>query len=300
MDTQKERHTYGFWDKTKDTYQNYEGADELLTSLGIDENQKILIFQPYAPNIPLTLMNRKGYSSMSTNKERLALIIDWDYDYLVLQNEFFLSEIYPKNQNLINKFIKIYDNGNISICKRKDNTQTLNEFVGLEKTTPFLSYELNFDSDSVDYSQWENIQLDTAVKFSGSSSMKTDKRMEYSIAFTDSVDLSSKDNILYFEGIIKLEELKSCTITIAINDQGENKFYKTLELDKLVTQNKEWQSFQFQFNLPEIKSKKSELKLYFYNGNNNEFYMDDCSLKLYQNHLYNLPTRLWFYTRLKH
>lgn len=283
---QQERHTYGFWDKTQDTYHNYLGSDKILSQLGIDKQKKILILQPYAPNFPFLLMDRKGYSTMATYKERIEPTLSWDFDYLIIQNEFFLSEVYPNYPELIHQFEKIYDNGKISICAPSKNKQSLSHFIGLNNQVPILTSKLNFESDSS--LNWLNIKKDTQEVYKGTYSTLLTPEMEYGIAFSDtSTDFSREESIVYFSGQIFNQENNGCTVVVSINVENENRFYKTLELNKVVNSNNEWQPIQFQFNIPKIEGVSPEFKLFFYNGGGSSFHLDECSLSIYQNFLFD-------------
>lgn len=283
---QQERHTYGFWDKTKETYSNYLGSDKILSQLGIDKQKKILILQPYAPNFPFLLMDRKGYSSMATYQERIEPTLSWDFDYLVLQNEFFLSEVYPGYPELIHRFEKIYDNGKISICTLSNNQQSLSHFIGLNNETPILTSKLNFETDT--NLHWLNIKKDTQKVYQGTYSTLLTPEMEYGIAFSDTTtDFSQKESIVYFSGQVFSQNNDDCTVVISISVDNENKYYKTLELNKVVKTLNEWQTIQFQFNIPKIEGSSPEFKFFFYNGGNSSFYLDECSLSIYQNFLFD-------------
>jgi len=66
---QKERYTIQEWDRVEISRQNFIGSDLYLDSIGIHKNSKILVIESYSTNIPLILMNRKGYTVYQTNRD---------------------------------------------------------------------------------------------------------------------------------------------------------------------------------------------------------------------------------------
>jgi acetolactate synthase regulatory subunit len=83
----------------------------------------MLIIDDIAPNIPFILMQRKGFVVMNTNQKNIEDALKWDYNYIIVQNEYFIPEIYTPYPNILSKLNKIADNGKISVCKLSANNQ---------------------------------------------------------------------------------------------------------------------------------------------------------------------------------
>lgn len=126
----------------------------------------MLVIDAVAPNIPFILMQRKGFAVMNTNRENIEEALKWDYDYIVVQNEYFIPEIYSPYPGILSKLNKIADNGKILVCTLCDNNrQSLFDFIGADKkgavVTKTVSFDVNPDS------LWQNINQSDKNTFAG-------------------------------------------------------------------------------------------------------------------------------------
>lgn len=120
------------WDRTQTTIRNYTGAEKILDSLHIGKDAKILAIDTYTPNIPFILMKRHGYAVMTTSRENIENALKWDYDYFIVQKDFFVTDVYQNYPEILGMAQKVYENSGIVICK-KSNTQlkqNISEFMG--------------------------------------------------------------------------------------------------------------------------------------------------------------------------
>ena len=284
---QTDRHTYKFWDSLPNTFHNYQNGEEILNKLGISKEAKILLIESFAPNYCLSLFNRKGYCTMAPWKERIEPALDWDVDYVIFQNEYFLTDILPKYPEIINRLSKDFDNGKISICRIERKTKTLEQFLGTSLFEPELIQFLDFETDTL-LSQWNNINRDTIKTHSGLFSSKVDSSMQYGLAFIDSsIDFSKKETLLIGNGFLYPELMKGGSLILSVNKNGREIHYKQVELSKISDTEKKWQSFYFQFNIPKLEQEICELKLFFYNPNGSAYYLDDFKLRVYQDFGYS-------------
>ena len=99
--------------------------------------------------IPFLLMNRKGYITLSTEREVILNVLSWDYDYIITQNDFFLSDIYTTYPEIINRTNVLWNNGKISICKLNEIelNQTLEEYLGLYERVPLAQEFIDFEKE---------------------------------------------------------------------------------------------------------------------------------------------------------
>ncbi len=97
---------------------NYEGSDKWLDSLNISRNAKILTLGAYPQNSPFIKMQRKGYAAMWTDKWLLDKVMQFDFDYVVIENSIIDSN--NKDLNMAIEQLKCIDNnGKLKIYKRK-------------------------------------------------------------------------------------------------------------------------------------------------------------------------------------
>lgn len=278
----KERNTYKYWDTLPITQANYQAGGQILDEMGISENAKILIIEPIAPNFCLMLLNRKGYSTMAAWKERIEPALEWEADYVMFQNEYFLTDIYINYPSIINRLEKIYDNGKLSICTIKNNSQTLEEFLGIVNNQPIISEFLNFDSDSL-YPKWTNVLTKENIKNRGDFYTEINSSMEFGLTYSDtSVDFTEKETVIIGNLSLFPQDWKGGAMVVGINNGTEQSFYKQIEISKFIDTNQNWQSVYFQFNIPKL-SRNGELRFFLINPAKSTYYLDDFSLRIYQN-----------------
>lgn len=140
--TLKQRRAYDPTSIEQRSFESYRKGNSLLARLGIDENKKLLIPDTYAPNLPLILLQREGYSVPYPTVETIDTIMQWEWDYILLQDyqiERLFAAPYP---NILDTLQRIGGDGRISVCKRsKLSAQSglgLINWFGIENKTPFL------------------------------------------------------------------------------------------------------------------------------------------------------------------
>lgn len=112
---QETRRETGSQNKTIATIKNFKNASEFLDSLEISHNSKILVIDVVAPNIPFILMQRKGFGIMNVSRKNIEETLKWDFDFIVIQNGYLISEVYVEYPEILSKLNKIGDNGKISV-----------------------------------------------------------------------------------------------------------------------------------------------------------------------------------------
>lgn len=106
-------------DRARITTSNFRGSEVLLTRLGVHRKARILVIDSYIPNVPLLLMNRKGYVVMSTTYENISESLGWGYDYIVVQNQFFESDIISVFPDFRKQVVSIGGNGKLTVFKKR-------------------------------------------------------------------------------------------------------------------------------------------------------------------------------------
>lgn len=138
------------WDRTELTRQNFWGGDQLLDELSIPANASLLVLDAYAPNVPLMLLNRKGFTTLSTRPEVTREALDFDFDYAVLQDTFLLTDIAQGFPAIIDSLIYIGGNGKISVYEpARGRPGGFAQFAGMAgKDTAFHSFRTFDQPDS--------------------------------------------------------------------------------------------------------------------------------------------------------
>lgn len=281
--SQESRRLTGPWDKNEVTLNNYYNSATFLDSLGISHEAKMLVIDAVAPNLPFSLMQRKGYAVMYTSNKNIESSLTWDYDYIVLQNRYFVSDIHARYPEILTKLNKVADNGKISVCTLSDtiNRQTMLGFLSLnENETVFKSY---IDFDSEPDSSWQNINLTNEVAYSGSSSGHLTPDMEYGLTWkTDSIpELLTGSRTLIVKTRLLRNSVIDCDFIVAVNDGGQNVYYSPHNLKYYIKKQGEWEDVCLMYQLPKVQSENYELSIYFWNKWRNELYCDDFSFSVY-------------------
>ncbi len=283
LSTQKERRATGYWDRTEAMINNFKGSSQLLDSLDISKDAKILVLDASAPNIPFILMDRKGYVVLNSSKENIERALEWDYGYLVYQNDFFISDIYSSFPDIINKIKVIYNNGKISVCKYSNNKKerTLLEYMGLNEYPPVFSQSINFDGTL--NTIWKNIDTTSNFSYSGEKSglLRTDQTFGLTFKTKDLPVITSKPRILLFSSQFLQQDSKDCEIVVSINQESKNIYYKSYNINKFIANNNIWNDVKLIFQLPEVNSENYEFAFYLWNTGKKNLYCDDVSLKFY-------------------
>lgn len=284
INSQSNRRNTGYWDRTTATIENFIGSEAFLDSLKINPNARMLVIDAYAPNIPFILMNRKGYAIMSTTKENIQDALNWNYDYIIVQNDFFVSDIYVAYPEIISRIKKIADNGKISICTLLEKTESdpsLVRFLALEDKFPVFQRNMTFDT--IPDPLWTNIQSTTKVFHSAPGAGYLTKDMPYGLTYKASnlKALTEKNRILLFSAYFQKDTLNDCEIVAFINSNGQNVYYKSYNLREILKAKNAWERADLIFNIPRIESENNEFGIYIWNREKSNLYVDDFEFKLY-------------------
>jgi hypothetical protein len=265
------RYTFNEWDRTEITRQNFTGSDRFLDSIGIPKAATMMVLDAYTTNTPLILMNRKGYTLLWTTKKNIDSVLQVKADYVVMQ--------------IVTQLEKIADNGSISIYrKQKNETRSLNEFLGIKADNIIYHCENDFEKDSacssVDFS---NRTIEKS--FTGNYSMLIDSLHEFapSISFLKkNIPFSKSTKILVKAKIYRQDPDKDLDLVASLSNYDQAYFYRNFSLNQYIGNAPGWNEILFQFVLPEIKNDDDKLTFYFWNKSKTNFYLDDFSFTVYR------------------
>ncbi|MBI9037887.1 MAG: hypothetical protein JEY97_07125 [Bacteroidales bacterium] len=264
---------------------NFQKSKDFLDFLNISREAKILVIDAYAPNIPFILMDRKGFVVMNTTYENIKESLSWTYDYIIFQNDLFMSEIYKNYPEITSKIKRIGYNGKISVYKLmiKENDCSLKEFFGLKNRKPVLSEIITFDTIINEF--WSNYSLTSKISHSGKNSSYLSGNEKFGIGFTikQFTELNQSNNILFFNAFIlkELNIINNCIITVTLKSKDETIYYKSFDISKDIKIINKWEEINLFFHLPNPENKNVELKLYVWNKGKNSLFFDDVKIELY-------------------
>jgi hypothetical protein len=282
---QEDRKDTGYWDRKSRTTKNFTDSKQLLDSLKIRPQARILVIDAYVPNIPFILIDRYGYAIMSTSEESISEALKWDYDYIVFQNEYFISDILVHYPDFINQVKVIGTNNKISVAERLPvyHKTSLLQFLGLEGLDPVIRQELSFDTIAAP--GWKNINIIMKDSIVGEYAGLLKKSENFGITFTSKSPsfLRERSRILFVNGKVKtLEQNISKTyLAVSLSSKQASLYYAQFDLGAFIHQSGEWQAFSLSFYLPEMEVSDYELAVYLWNKGKNELYHDDIEILVY-------------------
>uniref|UniRef100_UPI0032170FEB hypothetical protein n=1 Tax=uncultured Draconibacterium sp. TaxID=1573823 RepID=UPI0032170FEB len=281
--SQKERRIVHRWDSTAKTVQNYYKSSEFLDSLNVPKDAKIILIETFAPNIPFLLMDRKGFALMSYRKEYIENALNQDCDYLVFQNESFITGLYTAYPDILKRIEKIGTNGKITLAQKSkiENQQTLYDFMDLQERKRLHKTVMTFDSSSVS-EQWRNIHKTQISAISGANAGILDSTVEYGITYKTKhlPCLTEKSHTLYFNSWLRYESLKDCLLVVLVKENGEFSMYKTTNLKSLIHEKDIWTKIDLLYNLPKVNAADYELGVYLWNTGKSRLLLDDFSIAI--------------------
>jgi len=280
--SQEKRRETGFWDRTETTINNFKNSSAFLDSLGISKSSKILVIDAVAPNIPFILMQRKGFAVLNTSQVNIEEALKWDYDYIVVQNEYFIPEIYTPYPAILSKLNKIGDNGKISVCTFSvNNQQDLLDFIGLNKKKPVFEKSVTFENkpDSL----WQNFNPTDRYAFTGALSGHLTPDIVYGLTYKTKhlPELKNNSRTLFFSSYFLKDTVINCEIVVSINANGQNIYYKSYNLKNLIKQFGEWKQVSLLFQLPKIQSDDYEFAIFIWNTGKSKLYYDDFGFSIH-------------------
>ncbi len=257
--TFRKRFDTGYWDRTEITRINYLGSDRFLDSIGVKADAKVLVLDGYTTNVPLILMNRKGWTVNWTTKQNIEEGMLKPFDLVAIQNSFVVSDVLKNDPELVKRLQKFADNGLISFYHKKDNIiQTTEEFLGINADNTLFSLDLTdtitLESQSIFY----NLFADSVSRFNGD--------MPFKVLVTG-----------------KIRHNNTAPQIISSVNSGTNiSEYFSFDLRDYSNSTGDWQKMMFQFVIPAPRIPDGLLKIYFWNYRKDVFQLADMKLVIYR------------------
>jgi hypothetical protein len=284
--TQAERYTTGPWDRVEITRQNFTGTERFLDSIAVPKDAKILMIDAYTTNIPLILMNRKGYTVMGTTHQNIATALQWcKWDYVAIQDIYLVSDVISNYPQLTAMLERTAGNGKVSFYKKSAVAapKTLKQFLGVSGENILFSAKATFD-DSVKNPHITNDTIIAGPADHGSVFASLD-----SVEFGTNVNVLAKElkqtqnlKVLVNCAFRAGHSLKDVQLIAAVSCKGEQLFYQNFALSDYFKASPAWQQMEFQYVLPPFNTPEDELKIYLWNPARLEFSYDDLEVIVYK------------------
>jgi hypothetical protein len=253
---------------------NFEGSEKFLDSLGISRDAKMLVIDSYSTNIPLYMMNRKGYTVYQTNRDNpLIALFQAKWDYVVIQDQFLFSDVlkyYPVVASVIEP---LAGNGRITVYRRSQplRKRSIEELLQLKKKKCLMEETADFEGGpkghftSNDGDLWSEHKDAYAV-------LAPD--VEYGVSFkVGANELKNKSNVsikvsfdFFFTDLSGLKIVATTANegkTISYQSYALRDFYKESAQER--AQQGAFQQEVFYFTLPAFHNANDILSVYLWN-----------------------------------
>ena len=244
------------WDRVEITRQNFLGSGKFLDGLGVPKGAKVLVLDGYTTNVPFILMNRTGWTVNWTTEKKIREGLSKPFDIVAIQNAFVASDVVRNYPGITTQLKKFADNGLVSFYRKEKNTQTRDQFFGIDSAT--VLYKLTPNDTSVEAS------------------------LEYFNLITDSTSTFNSGNPtkILVSGEIQSPEIRPQLIS-SMNDQYSTYYYFVYELNSYIKSNS-WQPLLFQFVLPARNRKSGTVKTYLWNDKKVPYALRNLEVVVYR------------------
>jgi hypothetical protein len=282
---QEERYTVLPWDRTEISLHNFIGTDHYLDSLGISKDAKIVVLDAYSTNIPLYLMNRKGYTVYQTCRDNAKwALFGVQWDYAVIQDVFLFSDVLKFCPIVSSVLEPIAGNGKITIYKRKKDFHKteLKQFLRIAPNNIVYQTKASFDT-VID----PHIVGNTNVRYSSSFKSAVsvvDSILEYGATFNiNAHELKNTSHLKVYVAYTALKKsIPNIRLVASMSRRDSTTYYQRYECNDYYHWNGAIQKNEFQFVLPNFTDPNERLSIYIWNPDKANVSVDDFELIIYK------------------
>jgi hypothetical protein len=279
---QNKRLSLAWYEKTLYISQAFQGSDSLFMHSGFDKSAKVLVLSAQAPNLPFSLIDRKGYAVMDDSKESIQKALQWDYDVIAVANAFLFTPILKDYPFLMQQTEFLGTNGKLSLLKKlnkeRDSIQ-LEEYIKIDSLIPILDSRKNSECG-----QWYNLKETSNPDNSGDSVEYISSSDEFGITYK----YFSNGTIHPFIGMISVtgdfyskEVLEDVLLVFTVNIHGETQYYGNYQLADIVDKPNQWMTEIVKFYSGQTLEAGSELCVFIWNKGHKTFYYRNLEIKVY-------------------
>lgn len=179
-----------YWDTAQMTAQEttnqaYRESEPFLSSIGVGDKAKMLVFEAYSDNAPLVGMKRTGYCLKSSRPALVQEALQQPWDYAICTDTFWVSEVLYDNPALIRQLTLKGRNKNLLVFERsKDTASTQPEtLTGLSwKTLADTTLPLPENSEFLLSKTLSPLQSGTRILFCGNISTEHPASIKATVA----------------------------------------------------------------------------------------------------------------------
>lgn len=280
---QGERYNFDGSDRVEISRRNFEGSEDFLNSIGIWKEAKMLVIDSYSTNIPLYMMNRKGYTTYQTSRDNpLVNLFQKDWDYVVIQDQFLFSDVlryYPVVATVIHPKA---GNGKITIYERNKvyRKQDIDHLLQLEKRKVLMDEVATFEGEQKGhFTKCEDVVWS---EHKGSYAMLTPAQ-EYGMSFKVGANELSGNKKVCLKVVFDFEasDIKGVKIVATTANKGKTLEYQSHKLSDFYKVESGKQHATFFFTLPEFRNVNDILSIYLWNPELGTLGYDNFGITVY-------------------
>ncbi len=265
----------------RSTAESYARAAHFLDSLRIPTDAKILVFCSDGSNNAFVLMRRKGFVMIEPTKEKIETALNWPYDYVVVDDDKFISAVYGNYPEIIHRLAKVGGNGFISVYKKtnsENDSVTETAFFGLNKKPVLFRDHEKLELSDAELEDLKKYGCTYARMLGG---VRADQEYSYTFKVKNNPALKQQSTLLkvscHLEGYEGLKELSMCA---SIETGGKSLYFGAKDMAAKI-QNEGWQEYTALYVLPQVKESNYELKVFIWNRGKNNLSYDDFQITIY-------------------
>lgn len=280
---QTERRVFLDYDKMTGNLINFQDSETWLDELHVSKSAKMLVLDASAPNIPFILMNRVGYCGKELqSKEDFERVLNFNWDYTVVQKAYFLDDIYAKYPEILNRIKPIAQNDRLILCQRKHDTipQEVSDFFALKQEIGTFKLGRGVNTKGL----FKEVQFAENPTNPNQRVIEINPNREFSldVNFGKMVPL---DRTLGIQVNLKkyTRDLKNVFLIFVVSNDEGTKFYKSLTISDNLNLEAYWSERSWMFVLPQMNEDDLKFGCYVYNPEKSHLYLDELEIKIFSN-----------------
>ena len=277
--SQRNRHEAGVNNRLQNTIENFTGSAEYLDSLGVPRSATMLVIDAVAPNVPLTLMDRKGLVVLYSPKGMVEHAFNWNFDYVVFQNEYFMDFVYRGYPEILTRLKKLGSNGRITVCALdKGNNQTLSDFLGMNSEAAVIDEFVDFESD--DGNSWKGYRRTNEKSFSGNFAawFSPDFGSGLTMEFTNFANAGAGYHPAWVSLYVWADNSITTDAVLRMVRDGKEVYHEVRSLSSFLKPLSSWQKVELFFVIPPLDAENIQLSFYLANSELNTLFYDDLHI----------------------
>lgn len=281
---QVKRHLPSSWDRNYKTMRDYDGAGELLDSLGYGQDARIVSVFHTSPNMPFIMMKRNGYFIPAGALDILQESFRWDFDCMIIPDRY-LEEVYSLYPSIVKRIRKVGGNGRLTVYVAVSDAgdQTIIDLAGLNRRTPVFTSEITFDEVIPDTS-WKGVILTDQAPYSGMYAGMVSGTDVWGAAWrsdTLAEVFRGRNRTVVVHAKVRNQDCDACYMVLQLLVNGKNLFYKVSDLAYISETTGDWKEIIILGELPRLQDTECSFSVYVWNDKLCNLAYDDIKIEIY-------------------